>query len=776
MAKEISIIRQEAQQVQNATQVGENTAQRVGGVLTDIVDKIATILGATYMGVATPTTNPGAPDGNVFYFATQAGTYTNFGSVELNEGLNILRWNGTSWTITNVMNIVQELGTSENAVMSQKAVTEEITDIKSNVKPIYSSELLEYTTGTGLITNDGSLDTRGTHAVINVDGTSRVRLVGNYNTGMTPNLYAFYNSTTPSASSLCGTIFRLDTTSEYDLYADVPDGAVILVVNMTLGSLTPYKLTPVSYQFPNKIESVEQNVEEISDITLQNILKSVNVHPNRESQSINAFGNLQSNFNHYTFNVESVKRLRLVGEMGGTVPFGAFYNSDVISSGNLIQLFKQGEIVVENQYDITLEIPNGAKIFVLNDIVSSSSSGFQEAHTLIPVSYQFPNKIENIEQKVEDETENMPIYEFNLEDFMYRDEEELSSGNISWHYNVSSVQAVKIMGLKDGFDELSYQGKISFYDNSEILLKEIEYTEIEDDYIDIPSGAVDMVIFARYTQKDSFFVYKATKVDSTLRNHVNYITKLMLDKDINFVKTKDLLKLLSESVSDGAYMDFSDKEDLELLHNTPCDTGQNFAINGEGNGSIGITDGHVNYEEVGKPNFYMQLKSKFGKPMNFMSCKIYKTGGVFLLGRGENWSTHMIHLIFDSPESIEGDTGLLVSPAVRNDDSGESDIRHVFRTVYGENIIAKSDANDDHIYEYVVYVAGEFIYIISPANKLLVLQNISDDEYHKNAAILQDSISALWQRGNFTEVCCGIGQCCHIAMRYAYRIKKMFNL
>lgn len=39
MAKEISIIRQEAQQVHNATQVGENTAQRVGGVLVDIVDK-----------------------------------------------------------------------------------------------------------------------------------------------------------------------------------------------------------------------------------------------------------------------------------------------------------------------------------------------------------------------------------------------------------------------------------------------------------------------------------------------------------------------------------------------------------------------------------------------------------------------------------------------------------------------------------------------------------------------------------------------------------------
>lgn len=39
MAKDIKTLRTEAQQVQNATQVGENTAQRVGGVLTDIVDK-----------------------------------------------------------------------------------------------------------------------------------------------------------------------------------------------------------------------------------------------------------------------------------------------------------------------------------------------------------------------------------------------------------------------------------------------------------------------------------------------------------------------------------------------------------------------------------------------------------------------------------------------------------------------------------------------------------------------------------------------------------------
>lgn len=117
-----------------------------GQILQDTLNSIISNVGAnaTLAGEATPTTNPGAPDGNVFYFATQAGTYTNFGSVELNEGLNILLWNGTSWAVTNVMNIVQELGTSETAVMSQKAVTESVNGAK--VQSIYSTHI-DWTNG-----------------------------------------------------------------------------------------------------------------------------------------------------------------------------------------------------------------------------------------------------------------------------------------------------------------------------------------------------------------------------------------------------------------------------------------------------------------------------------------------------------------------------------------------------------------------------------------------------------------------------------------------------
>lgn len=51
-----------------------------------------------YVGIATPDTNPGTPDQNVFYLASTAGTYTNFGGLVLADGeIAILKYNGT-WT------------------------------------------------------------------------------------------------------------------------------------------------------------------------------------------------------------------------------------------------------------------------------------------------------------------------------------------------------------------------------------------------------------------------------------------------------------------------------------------------------------------------------------------------------------------------------------------------------------------------------------------------------------------------------------------------------
>lgn len=69
-----------------------------GALLQEVLLAIINALGAgyQYMGVATPSTNPGAsPDGNLFYVATEAGTYTYLGNTEYDgSGLAVFTYNG----------------------------------------------------------------------------------------------------------------------------------------------------------------------------------------------------------------------------------------------------------------------------------------------------------------------------------------------------------------------------------------------------------------------------------------------------------------------------------------------------------------------------------------------------------------------------------------------------------------------------------------------------------------------------------------------------------
>lgn len=75
-----------------------------GPVLNDTLKAMVNSLGAGYQfrGVATPSTNPGTPDQNVFYLAGKAGTYTNFNSIVLPDGVSILKWNG-NWSSETVL-------------------------------------------------------------------------------------------------------------------------------------------------------------------------------------------------------------------------------------------------------------------------------------------------------------------------------------------------------------------------------------------------------------------------------------------------------------------------------------------------------------------------------------------------------------------------------------------------------------------------------------------------------------------------------------------------
>lgn len=71
-----------------------------GALLQQTLLAMVNSLGGYYQfaGIAMPTTNPGTPDQNVYYIASTAGIYTNFGSLVLADGeIAILKYNG-AWS------------------------------------------------------------------------------------------------------------------------------------------------------------------------------------------------------------------------------------------------------------------------------------------------------------------------------------------------------------------------------------------------------------------------------------------------------------------------------------------------------------------------------------------------------------------------------------------------------------------------------------------------------------------------------------------------------
>ena len=101
--------------------------------------------GYKYAGIATPTTNPGTPDQNVFYLASTAGTYTNFGGLTVENETAVLKYNGT-WTLEytgiKFVTVTQNTETghtdiSVGGVTTPVTSVEEVSQLSQNEKRIF---------------------------------------------------------------------------------------------------------------------------------------------------------------------------------------------------------------------------------------------------------------------------------------------------------------------------------------------------------------------------------------------------------------------------------------------------------------------------------------------------------------------------------------------------------------------------------------------------------------------------------------------------------------
>lgn len=86
---------------------------------------------ATFAGIATPTTNPGTPDQNVFYIASKPGVYSNFGGVELTDQVFIFTNKNGNW-------VKQDYGIATSAKVSE--LENYVNTLYINISQLYPTD------------------------------------------------------------------------------------------------------------------------------------------------------------------------------------------------------------------------------------------------------------------------------------------------------------------------------------------------------------------------------------------------------------------------------------------------------------------------------------------------------------------------------------------------------------------------------------------------------------------------------------------------------------
>ena len=134
-----------------------------GALLRNALLSIVNVVGAnaTFAGIATPNTNPGTADQNVFYLATEAGTYVNFDGIVINEGEAVILTNKSGSWAKNVSGFAKQKQLTELSYDFEKEVeniapiegilTKAEIDIKGELKDGYYA-----LNGSGFVGGGGS--------------------------------------------------------------------------------------------------------------------------------------------------------------------------------------------------------------------------------------------------------------------------------------------------------------------------------------------------------------------------------------------------------------------------------------------------------------------------------------------------------------------------------------------------------------------------------------------------------------------------------------------
>ena len=205
-------------------------------LLKNCLDSIISNVGAnaTFAGVALPTTNPGIPDGPVFYFAFTSGVYSNFdGAVIKNvDNVRIFKWDNSTWTIidtglSNSTKVTQLINEVSNELLSKvdnavQKLNEDINGITKDLSEKVDRELQDLSEK---VDNQKEQVDAARNEAINTINKAEQNILNNFNTQrVTPEMLS--ESTLQLINSAGGGVIN-NAADDEDLYSTGGDTNVI---------------------------------------------------------------------------------------------------------------------------------------------------------------------------------------------------------------------------------------------------------------------------------------------------------------------------------------------------------------------------------------------------------------------------------------------------------------------------------------------------------------------------------------------------------------------
>lgn len=475
-----------------------------GAIMQNTLLSIISTVGsnATFAGIATPETNPGTPDQNAFYLASQPGIYSNFGGVELTDQVIIFINKEGNWKKLNS-------GIALNEIVAEIANR---TIIIGDYSPIEDKDALQ--SGNLAIIYFDTLIKAGTEIVVKITANHDI---------YSQSAYICYKQGTINDGY--DTIFEKNDTIKlgqeyYYKYTTQNDGYLMINGNVGVGNmLVAAYSNSIIEQIKEIDKSVKKNTEDIGKI--DNDVKELSLYKDIIEEKILEFGG--AGINKFCFFDRQLKK--------GTKMIITLSPNPQANIVNTYLVYKNGslnngyEAIEENILDLTTEkmieyITKSDGFLMVNGNATSGNK--------LGIKYQI-----GIQDKIENNTSDLTINNYYQEPIENKTLSFTGAGQNNFLFFDKIIPKgtnILIKILPDG-------GSIN------VLSAYITYTQgiINDGYDKIFEGVNEVksdYIFNYITQHDGYLMVNGNAANGKTINVSYYLSisdYIKINNDIKYI-------------------------------------------------------------------------------------------------------------------------------------------------------------------------------------------------------------------------------------------------